>query len=96
MVAQIDSHKALLSSGYHCDQPVTLTEIIASTYVVLSAHQSLADAAIKTREESANMFPVVLAGSAAEDNVAGRLVGIINRVDLLTHLNAQLALCKNA
>ncbi|WP_019612812.1 CBS domain-containing protein [Psychromonas ossibalaenae] len=87
MVSQVDCHKALLVSGYHCDQPVKVNNIMAESYPVLNPQDRLSEAAIKTQEETADIFAVV-----EED----RLVGIVKRVDLLTLLNENLSLCSPA
>ncbi len=87
MVSQVDCHKALLVSGYHCDQPVKVNDIMAKSYPVLNPQERLSEAAIKTQEETADIFAVI-----EED----RLVGIVKRVDLLTLLNENLSLCSPA
>ncbi|WP_051303535.1 CBS domain-containing protein [Psychromonas aquimarina] len=78
MVSQVDCHKALLVSGYHCDQPVKVNDMMAKSYPILNPQDRLAEAAIKTQEESADIFAVL------EES---RLVGIVKHVDLLTLLN---------
>ena len=80
MVSQIDCHKALLISGYHCDKPVKVNDIMTSSYLTLSPYDSISDVTISSLESTVNLFPVV------EDE---KLVGIVNRADLLTILNDQ-------
>ena len=84
MVSIIDCQKALLISGYHCDMPVTVDEIMAKNFVSLTVTDELSEVAIKTQKSSDNIFPVLS---------EGKLVGILKRVDLLVHLQSNLLLC---
>ena len=84
MVSIIDCQKALLISGYHCDMPVTVDEIMAKNFVSLTVTDELSEVAIKTQKSSDNIFPVLN---------EGKLVGILKRVDLLVHLQNNLLLC---
>jgi len=84
MVSLIDCQKALLISGYHCDMPVTVDEIMAKDFVAIPATDDLSEVAIKTQKLADNIFPVV------DD---GKLVGVLKRVDLLVHLQNNLLLC---
>ena len=87
MVSQIDCHKALLISGYHCDKPVKVNDIMTSSYLTLSPDDSISEVTINSLKSTVNLFPVV-------ENE--KLVGIVNRVDLLTILNENLSLCEHA
>jgi len=84
MVSQVDCHRALLISGYHCDQPVKVNDIMAKSYLALSLDEKISEVVIKTQQETADTFPVV---------EEGKLIGIVSRVDLLTVLNENLLLC---
>jgi len=84
MVSLIDCQKALLISAYHCDKPVKVNDVMAKEFTFLSINEDLSEVAIKTQHLSENIFPVV-------DN--GKLVAIVNRTDLLLHLQNNLALC---
>ncbi|MEL0630872.1 CBS domain-containing protein [Psychromonas aquatilis] len=84
VVSLIDCQKALLISAYHCDKPVKVNDVMAKEFTFLSINEDLSEVAIKTQHLSENIFPVV-------DN--GKLVAIVNRADLLLHLQNNLALC---
>ena len=84
MVSLIDCQKALLISGYHCDMPVTVDEVMTKDFVTIPATDELSEVAIKTQKLPDNIFPVVS---------EGKLVGILKRIDLLVHLQNNLLLC---
>ena len=84
MVSLIDCQKALLISAYHCDIPVKVNDVMAKEFTFLSKNEDLSEVAIKTQHLSENIFPVV---------DEGKLVAIVNRADLLLHLQNNLALC---
>lgn len=87
MVSLIDCQKALLISGYHCDQPVTVNDIMAKDVTSLASDEQLSEVAIKTQHLTEHIFPVLQ---------AGKLIGILKRVDLLIELNNNLSLCTQA
>jgi len=84
VVSLIDCQKALLISAYHCDKPVRVNDVMAKEFTFLSINEDLSEVAIKTQHLSENIFPVV---------DSGKLVAIVNRADLLLHLQNNLALC---
>jgi len=84
MISIIDCQKALLISGYHCDMPVTVDDIMVKEFISLTIMDELSEVAIKTQKSSDNIFPVLS---------EGKLVGILKRVDLLVHLQNNLLLC---
>jgi len=84
MVSQIDCQKALLIGAYHCDQPIKVNDIMAKSFTSLTVDEDLSEVAMKTQTAPENLFPVI---------TAGKLVGIVKRVDLLLHLQNDLAHC---
>ena len=84
MISIIDCQKALLISGYHCDMPVTVDEIMAKDFIALAVTDELSEVAIKTQKSFDNIFPVLS---------DGKLLGVLKRVDLLVHLQNNLLLC---
>ena len=84
MVSLIDCQKALLNSAYHCDKPVTVNDIMVKDFISLTLQESLSEVAINTLQLAESIFPVLN---------ADKLLGIVKRVDLLTILNTELALC---
>ncbi|TEW55609.1 CBS domain-containing protein [Psychromonas sp. RZ22] len=87
MVSLINCQKALLISGYHCDKPVKVNDIMAKEFTFLTTDEELSEVAIKTQKQSENVFPVV-------NN--GKLIAVMKRVDLLVHLQNNLSLCSRA
>jgi len=87
MVSLIDCQKALLISAYHCDKPVRVNDVMAKQFTFLSAEENLSEVAIKTQHLPENIFPVL-----ADD----KLIAVLNRTDLLIHLQHNLALCSQA
>ena len=87
MVSLIDCQKALMISAYHCDKPVRVNDIMAKDFTFLQADEDLSEVAIKTQKYTENIFPVLN---------EGKLIGIMKRVDLLVHLQHNLALCSQA
>lgn len=86
MVSLVDCQKALLISGYHCDKPVTVNEIMAKTFTVLNENDDISNIAIKTQEQTENIFPIVN---------EGKLIGVLKRTDLIVHLQNNLSLCSS-
>lgn len=84
MVSLIDCQKALLVGAYHCDQPVKVNDIMAKAFTTLTTDASLSEVAIKTQQQSENIFPVL------KDE---KLIGIMKRADLLLHLQRTLSSC---
>lgn len=84
MVSLIDCQKALLVGAYHCDQPVKVNDIMAKKFTTLAGTEALSEVAIKTQQQSDNIFPVLK---------AEKLIGIMRRADLLQYLHRNLSLC---
>ena len=84
MVSLIDCQKALLISGYHCDMPVAVNDIMAKDFLTLTATDALSEVAIKTQKLTDNIFPVIK---------EGKLMGVLKRADLLSYLQKNLLLC---
>lgn len=84
MVSLIDCQKALLVGAYHCDQPVKVNDIMAKKFTTLAGTEALSEVAIKTQQQSDNIFPVLK---------AEKLIGIMRRADLLQYLQRNLSLC---
>ena len=86
MVSLIDCQKALLISGYHCDHPVRVNNIMVKNFTSLTSEEALSEVAIKTQKQSENIFPVLK---------EGKLIAIMKRVDLLVYLQESLSLCSS-
>jgi predicted transcriptional regulator len=84
MVSLVGCQKALLSSAYHCDKPVQVDNVMATNFNTFNADEDLSEVAIKTQHLSDNILPVVK---------GDKLIGIMKRTDLLTHLQNNLSLC---
>jgi len=84
MVSLMDCQKALLISGYHCDKPVTVNDIMAKEFTSVTTSEALSEVAIKTQKLTDNIFPVV---------EGDKLVGILKRADLLLYLEENLLRC---
>lgn len=84
MVSLVGCQKALLSSAYHCDKPVQVDSVMTKSFVTFNADDDLSEVAIKTQHLADNIFPIV------KDD---KLIAIMKRTDLLTHLQNNLSLC---
>ena len=60
---------------------------MAKSFTSLTVDEGLSEVAMKTQTDPESLFPVI---------TAGKLVGIVNRVDLLPHLQNDLAHCSIA
>jgi len=86
MISSVDCQRALLISGYHCDKPVRVSDIMAKEFTYLNEDEDLSEVAIKTQKTLENIFPVI---------TDGKLVAIMKRIDLLVHLQHNLSLCSD-
>jgi len=87
MVSLVDCQNALLIGAYHCDKPIKVNDIMSKEFIHLDAQEGLSEVVIKTQHQTETTFPVL---------ASGKLIGVVHRVDLLTHLHNHFSGCSVA
>ncbi|QSE75266.1 CBS domain-containing protein [Aeromonas media] len=84
-LSEQDCIPSLLTGSYHCDSRTRVEDLMSRTPLFVSPHDSILDLARQMTGARPKVYPVL---------EGGKVIGIINRRQVMQALNAQMKQCQ--